>query len=109
MIFKRCGCRDASRRRLGQSCPRLGERGHGSWYFQCWAPNLFGRSERIRRGGFASQVAARAAREDCLAESVARRSGDGWTVERWMRHWLDTRTRSARRLGWPIPATSNSF
>ncbi len=93
VIFKRCGCRDASRRRLEQSCPRLGERGHGSWYFQCSAPNLFGRSERIRRGGFASQAAARAAREDCLAESVARRSGDGWTVERWLHHWLDTRTR----------------
>ncbi|WIM96438.1 hypothetical protein ACTOB_008634 [Actinoplanes oblitus] len=22
-----------------------------------------------------------------------RRAGDGWTVERWLRHWLDTRTR----------------
>jgi len=28
-----------------------------------------------------------------LADSAARRTGDGWTVERWLRHWLDTRTR----------------
>jgi integrase len=91
--FKRCGCRNSHGKRLEQNCPRLGDRGHGSWYFQCFAPNLFGRSERIRRGGFVSQGAARQAREDCLADSTARRCGDGWTVERWLRHWLDTRTR----------------
>ncbi|GGN24536.1 integrase [Actinoplanes campanulatus] len=91
--FKRCGCRNQQGKRLEQNCPRLPERGHGTWYFQCFAPDLFGRSERIRRGGFVSQAAARAAREECLADSAARRCGDGWTVERWLRHWLDTRTR----------------
>jgi len=91
--FKRCGCRNQQGKRLEQKCPLLPDRGHGSWYFQCSAPNLYGRSERIRRGGFVSQAAARAAREECLADSVARRCGDGWTVERWLRHWLDTRTR----------------
>jgi hypothetical protein len=59
VVFKRCGCRDNSRKRLEQHCPRLPERGHGSWYFHCSAPNLFGRPERIRRGGFPSQTAAR--------------------------------------------------
>jgi integrase len=87
------GCRNQQGKRLEQNCPRLPERGHGSWYFQCSAPNLFGRSERIRRGGFISQAAARTAREDCLADSAAQRAGDGWTVERWLRHWLATRTR----------------
>lgn len=91
--FKRCGCRNQQGKRLEQNYPRLPERSHGSWYFQCFAPDLFGRSERIRRGGFISQAAARTAREDCLADSAARRCGDGWTVERWLRHWLDTRTR----------------
>ncbi|MFG1995647.1 tyrosine-type recombinase/integrase [Actinoplanes sp. NPDC048988] len=91
--FKRCGCRNQQGKRLEQTCPRLPERGHGSWYFQCSAPNLYGRSERIRRGGFLTQNAARQAREDCLADSAARRCGDGWTLERWLRHWLDTRTR----------------
>ncbi|MET0417754.1 MAG: hypothetical protein ABW022_17240, partial [Actinoplanes sp.] len=55
--FKRCGCRHQQGKRLEQHCPRLPERGHGTWYFQCFAPNLFGRSERIRRGGFVSQAA----------------------------------------------------
>ncbi len=91
--FKRCGCRNSHGRRLEQNCPRLAERGHGSWYFHCSAPNLFGRSERVRRGGFASQAAARQARDTTLADNAARRTGDGWTVERWLRHWLDTRTR----------------
>jgi integrase len=91
--FKRCGCRNSQGKRLEQNCSRLLKRGHGSWYFQCSAPNLFGRSERIRRGGFVSQAAARAARQECLTDSAARRSGDGWTVERWLRHWLDARTR----------------
>ncbi|SCE96086.1 Phage integrase family protein [Micromonospora echinospora] len=54
VVFKRCGCRDASRRRLEQSCPRLAERGHGSWYFHCSATNLLGRRERVRRGGYAT-------------------------------------------------------
>ncbi len=62
--FKRCGCRNQPGERLEQSCPRLPERGHGSWYFKCWAPKLFGCSERIRRGWIVSQAAARAARED---------------------------------------------
>jgi integrase len=91
--FKRCGCRNSQGKRLEHHCPRLAERGHGSWYFDCSAPNLFGRSDRIRRGGFGSQAVARAARDECLAESTARRTGDGWTVDRWLRHWLDTRTR----------------
>jgi hypothetical protein len=31
--FKRCGCRDPrTGRQLGRRCPRLRERGHGSWY-----------------------------------------------------------------------------
>jgi hypothetical protein len=57
--FKRCGCRNSRGQRLEQNCPRLVERRHGSWYFHCSAPNLYGRSERIRRGGFISQAAAR--------------------------------------------------
>jgi integrase len=91
--FKRCGCRDTRGRRLEQHCPRLADRGHGTWHFHCSAPNPFGRSDRIRRGGYPSQAAARHARDELMAHSAARRTGDGWTVERWLRHWLDTRTR----------------
>ena len=92
VTFKRCGCRDADRRRLEQSCPRLSERGHGTWYFHCSATNLLGRRERARRGGYPSQNAARQARDEFLASSAADRTAEGWTVERWLRHWLDTRT-----------------
>ncbi len=93
VIFKRCGCRDDQRRRLEQSCPRLGERGHGTWYFHCSARNLLGRRERVRRGGYPSQAAARHARDEWLTTTEADRTAQGWTVERWLRHWLDNRTK----------------
>ncbi|ADL49518.1 integrase family protein [Micromonospora aurantiaca ATCC 27029] len=93
VIFKRCGCRDDQRRRLEQSCPRLGERGHGTWYFHCSATNLIGRKERVRRGGYPSQAAARRARDGWLTTTEADRTAQGWTVERWLRHWLDNRTK----------------
>src|SRR6266536_2215094 len=87
-IFKRCGCRDqATRQRLDKTCPRLAERGHGTWYFHCSATNLLGRAERVRRGGYPSQAAASlphrhttlraalnlAAREGIIVDNPARR------------------------------------
>jgi hypothetical protein len=80
------------KRRLEQSCPRLGERGHGTWYFHCSGTNLLGQRERARRGGYPSQSAARQARDEFLAGTAADRTAEGWTVERWLRHWLDSRT-----------------
>ena len=93
VIFKRCGCRDNVRRRLEQSCPQLSERGHGTWYFHCSATNLLGRRERARRGGYPSQAAARRARDEWLATTEADRTAQGWTVQRWLRHWLDSRAK----------------
>ncbi|NJP30422.1 tyrosine-type recombinase/integrase [Micromonospora thermarum] len=92
-IFKRCGCRDPYGRRLEKACPRLRERNHGTWYFHCSARNVLGRFERIRRGGYPSQTAARQARQEWLSTTEADRTAQGWTVERWLRHWLDTRTK----------------
>src|SRR5947207_504126 len=92
-VFKQCGCRDASGRRLYEHCPRLaGERRHGSWYFHCSAPNMLGRPERAGRGGFASKTAASRARDAWLAAGAADRTAHGWTIERWLRFWLSTRT-----------------
>jgi len=89
VIVKRCGCADpTSRRQRGRGCPRLSQRGHGSWYFRCSTTNLFGRAARIRRGGYPSQAAARRARDDFLAGSVEERAGDAWSVEPWLRYWL---------------------
>src|SRR6266568_1532833 len=92
VVFKRCGCRNpVNGRRLDRSCPRLDERDHGTWYFACSAPNVFGRAERMRRGGYPSQAAARQARNEWLAQSDEARTGRAWTVERWLRYWLSTR------------------
>jgi hypothetical protein len=68
VIFKRCGCRDlASGRQLGRSCPQLAKDRHGSWYFHVSVTNLMGRRERVRRGGYPTQAAARHARDEALA------------------------------------------
>src|SRR5438270_731074 len=58
-VFKQCGCRATSGRRLGEKCPRLVDRAHGSWYFDCSAPNMLGRSERARREGLIESNPAR--------------------------------------------------
>src|SRR3989442_5365275 len=88
-IFKRCGCVDtATGRRRDRHCPQLPEADHGSWYFACSAPNVLGRAERVRRGGFRSRAAAVAARDAWLAAGDEERTGQAWTVQRWLRHWL---------------------
>jgi hypothetical protein len=66
VIFKRCGCRDANRRRLEQSCPRLGERGHGTWYFHCSATNL-----RAPEGTRTPNLLIRSERNQMLLRSVS--------------------------------------
>ncbi|GAA2702864.1 tyrosine-type recombinase/integrase [Micromonospora olivasterospora] len=93
-IYKRCGCRDAvSSKRLEQHCPRLSERGHGSWYFDCSAADAFGGPARARRGGFPSKAAAGRARDEWLTRTGEARTARGWTLERWLRYWLSTRTK----------------
>ncbi len=93
VIFKRCGCRDPqSRKRLEQNCPQLAERGHGSWSFHCSVTTMFGRRERVRRGGYPSRAEAQAARDELLERSRAEWTTQTWTVARWLRHWLSTRS-----------------
>jgi integrase len=91
-VFKRCGCRSSSTGRcLSSSCPRLPERNHGSWYFDCAVPVLPGRRERLRRGGYPTRREAVAARDALLGDGDTA-TAEGWTVARWLRHWLTTRT-----------------
>src|SRR5690242_5239312 len=91
-VFKRCGCRDPqTRKRLERSCPRLGERGHGSWSVHCSVTTLFGGRERVCRGGYATRRAAEAARDELLERSRAERTTATWTTGRWLRYWLTTR------------------
>jgi integrase-like protein len=53
---------------------------------------MFGRRERVRRGGYPSRRAAEAARDELLERSRAERTAQTWTVARWLRNWLSTRT-----------------
>jgi integrase len=53
---------------------------------------MSGRMERVRRGGFASRTAAQAARDELLRRSLEERTTQTWTVARWLRYWLTTRT-----------------
>jgi integrase len=53
---------------------------------------MFGGRARVRRGGFPSRRAAEYARDDLLERSRAERTIQTWTVARWLRYWLTTRT-----------------
>jgi integrase len=93
VIVKRCGCVESgTRRRRGSSCPRLAERGHGSWCFHCSVTTMFGGRERVRRVGYPTRQAAEAARDELLERSRAERTTQTWTVAQWLRYWLSTRT-----------------
>lgn len=62
---------------------------HGSWYFAADLPREAGRRLRLRRGGYATCALARVARENLLALPRGLVAGRVWTVERWLRTWLD--------------------
>ena len=91
-VFTRCGCRDKHGGRKGASCPRLGEAGHGSWYFGIDLPRrVDGGRRRLRRGGYLTCEAASAARDQL---SVPARGGPGddvYTVAQWLEAWAETR------------------
>jgi integrase len=92
-VFKRCGCRDSrSGRLLGTACPTLGQRGHGSWYFDCAVAELQERRERVRRGGYPTRREAIAARDALTGAGRDGRAADEFTVARWLRYWLTSRT-----------------
>ena len=101
-VFTRCGCRDKRGGRRGASCPRLGEAGHGSWYFNTELPRYVnGGRRRLRRGGYLTCEAAAAAL-DRLSVPVLGDSRDGvYTVAEWLETWVETRARlrdSTRRM-----------
>jgi integrase len=58
--FKRCGCRDAAGKRLGQRCARLRRNGkwnsdHGVWHLQLELPPSPRRRRTLRQGPFPSR------------------------------------------------------
>ena len=91
-VFRRCSCRDESGRELGKRCPRLAERGHGTWSFTVELPPLSnGKRRQVKRGGFSTKGAATAELNRLLGQEgrgVDTLSGARMTVEVWLRQWL---------------------
>jgi len=53
----------------------------------------FGRQRSARSvNAVRTQAAARRARDEWLAATGEEHTARSWTVERWLRHWLTTRT-----------------
>ncbi len=50
----------------------------GSWYFHCSTRNLLGQAERVRRDGYASEAAARQARDATILRKAH-------TLKKWLR------------------------
>ncbi|MFI5592497.1 tyrosine-type recombinase/integrase [Amycolatopsis sp. NPDC051758] len=101
-VYKRCSCKDAvDGHRLGVRCPRLDERGHGSWYFSLELPvGRDGQRHRVRRGGFSSRAAAEQARGYLLGDDIDSAAAVV-TVGQWLDIWLEMRQNlsfSTRRL-----------
>jgi len=93
-VFARCGCRDGNGGRRGASCLRLGEPGHGSWYFSIDLPRAVdGGRRRLRRGGYLTCEAADAARGRLSVPSRSDPDGDVYTVAQWLQAWVETRAR----------------
>jgi hypothetical protein len=89
-VYPRCGRRQGrAGARRGASCPRLGEEGHGSWFFSLDLPRATGgRRCRVRRGGYPTRQAA----EQAL-EQLQLPGGQIVTVADWLVTWLETRAR----------------
>jgi len=76
------------------SCPRLGEAGHGSWYFSIDLPRrVDGGRRRLRRGGYLTCEAADAARDRLSVPARSDPDGDVYTVGQWLEAWVETRAR----------------
>ena len=104
-VRQRCGCRDPDTgRQLGAFCPRLADPAHGSWSIDVTVPGAFGVGPpvRVRRGCYPTRQAAQAALHEVVGRALGHGAGAGWTVQRWLTHWLATHP----RIG---PATRASY
>ncbi|MFJ1796052.1 tyrosine-type recombinase/integrase [Kitasatospora griseola] len=89
-VYRRCGCRDANRRQLGTSCPRLADPGHGSWAFAVDAPSPTGRRRTLRRAGFTDEIEARTAlRQFNQSLALGFITDPRQTTAEYLRQWLD--------------------
>ena len=91
-VFKRCRCRDSETRKdLGNKCPLLKRKSHGTWWFRYEAPRgADGQRRQPLVGPFATEKDA----EDALAVELARVAGGGQVQDRsilvsgYLENWL---------------------
>jgi integrase len=106
-VFRRCGCRDqATGRLLAASCPELGSRRHGTWYFSVELPSPAGDRRRVRRGGFASRGAAAAALDAISGSAASPVAGLGtgeWLASRVSMRASTSRGYAAHVRGYLVP------
>ncbi len=68
-VYRRCACREPlTGRQRGVQCHMLDDPSHGRWYYWIKVTHADGLAKRIRRGGYASDEAAIAARDATVAE-----------------------------------------
>jgi integrase len=103
-VYRRCSCRDAGGKQLGQSCPRLATDGkHGSWYYAVDLPTA-GKRKTMRRGGFTTRAAASRALSDVTnraAQGV--QVDDRETVASFLARWLQVKAGDSK------PTTVRSY
>ena len=67
----------------------LDDPSHGRWYYWIKVTGADGLRQRVRRGGFASEPAAIAARDAAVGRPSPRLLTQAWTVGKWLTDWLD--------------------
>lgn len=87
--YRRCACRDADGRQLGSTCPKLGRKGHGSWYYSV-SVTAEGKRRQHKRGGFPTKTKAEDALTAVLADIVDGRYRDDGrrTVAGYLTEWV---------------------
>jgi hypothetical protein len=87
-VYRRCACREPlTGRQRGVQCHMLDDPSHGRWYYWIKVTGADGVRRRVRRGGFASEPAAIAARHAAVGQPSPRVLAQAWTVEKccWSR------------------------
>ncbi|NKR11220.1 MULTISPECIES: tyrosine-type recombinase/integrase [Paenarthrobacter] len=102
-IYRRCGCRDENKKQYGTKCPQLAkDPKHGSWgfYVAAGVDPATGKRRQVRQAGFATQKAAREARN-----KVARDLDQGTFVKRskerygdYLDEWLERHRTTGKGL-----------
>ena len=94
--FKRCGCRSEDGRQLGRSCPRLGTKGHGRWFYVFDRPaDEQGRRRQEKRGSWATKAEAEQELREAMGNAdQGLRTDHKITTGEWLRFWLAERTKT---------------